>query len=54
VFTATTTVSCFAEDVTNVANVFQVLTGGYISTSAVTFTGPASVTDVIRWTCIGY
>ena len=53
-FTASTTYSCFAEDATNVANVFQVLTAGYVSTSAVTFSGPASVTDVIRWTCIGY
>ena len=53
-FTATTTYSCFAEDYTTAANNFTVISGGYVSTSSVTFTGPASVTDVIRWTCIGY
>ena len=53
-FTSTATYSCFAEDATTVGNVFAVLTAGYVSTTAVTFTGPNTLTDVIRWTCIGY
>lgn len=52
-FASTTSYACYAEDATAVANVFQVLTAGYVSTTAVTFTGPNTVTDTIRWTCIG-
>jgi len=53
-FTSANTYSCFASNATTVANVFSVLTAGYVSGSAVTFTGPNTLTDVIRWTCIGY
>lgn len=53
-FTSTAAMHCFAEDATTVANVFAVLTAGYVSTSAVTFTGPNTLTDVIRWACIGF
>lgn len=52
-FTSTTSYSCYAEDATTAANLFQVLTAGYVSTTAVTFTGPNTVTDTIRWHCIG-
>jgi hypothetical protein len=52
-FASTTSYACYAEDATTAANVFQVLTAGYVSTTAVTFTGPNTVTDTIRWTCIG-
>jgi hypothetical protein len=53
-FTSSATYKCFAEDATTVANNFAVLTAGYSSATAVTFTGPNTVTDVIRWACIGY
>jgi expansin (peptidoglycan-binding protein) len=53
-FTATSTFRCFASDATTAANNFSVLTAGYTSTTGVTFTGPNTVTDVIRWFCIGY
>lgn len=53
-FTSTATYKCFASNATTAANVFSVLTAGYVSTTAVTFTGPNTLTDVIRWTCIGY
>ncbi len=35
----------FAQDETTVANNIGVLTAGYVSTSAVTFTGPNTNTD---------
>lgn len=53
-FTSAATFTCTAEDATTVANVFAVLTAGYVSGSAVTFTGPNTVTDTIRYYCIGY
>lgn len=53
-FTATTSYQCYAANATTVANVFAPLTAGYVSTTAVTFTGPNSLTDIIRWTCVGY
>ncbi len=53
-FTSTAAMHCFAQDATTAANVFSVLTAGYVSTTAVTFTGPNTLTDVIRWTCIGF
>ncbi len=53
-FTSTTSFQCFAQNTTTAANVFSVLAAGYVSTSAVTFTGPNTLTDGIRWMCIGY
>ncbi len=53
-FTSTSTFRCFAQDETTIANNIGVLTAGYVSTSAVTFTGPNTNTDVFRWYCIGY
>lgn len=53
-FTSTATYKCGASNATTVANVFSVLTAGYVSTTAVTFTGPNTLTDTIRWWCIGY
>jgi hypothetical protein len=53
-FTSTATYKCFASNATTPANVFSVLTAGYVSTTAVTFTGPNTLTDTIRWTCVGY
>lgn len=53
-FTSTATYKCFASNATTAANVFSVLTAGYVSTTAVTFTGPNTLTDVIRYSCIGY
>tara|TARA_R110000868_G_scaffold8963_1_gene45413 strand:+ start:36 stop:710 length:675 start_codon:yes stop_codon:yes gene_type:complete len=53
-FTGTTTYNCFAQDTTTIATNIGVLTAGYVSTSAVTFTGPNTTTDTFRWYCIGY
>lgn len=53
-FTSTATYKCNASNATTATNDFTVLTAGYVSTTAVTFTGPNTLTDVIRWYCIGY
>lgn len=53
-FTGTTTYNCYAQDATTVANNIGVLTAGYVSGTAVTFTGPNTNTDVFRFYCIGY
>ncbi len=53
-FTGTTTYQCFAQDVTTIANNIGVLAAGYVSGSAVTFTGPNTNTDTFRFECIGY
>jgi hypothetical protein len=53
-FTGTTTYSCIAQDVTTIANNVGVLTAGYVSGSAVTFTGPNTNTDTFRFSCVGY
>jgi hypothetical protein len=52
-FTGTTTYTCNAIDVTTAATNISVLTAGYVSGSAVTFTGPNTNTDVFRYTCVG-
>lgn len=53
-FTGTTTYNCYAQDATTIANNIGVLTAGYVSGSAVTFTGPNTNTDTFRFTCVGY
>lgn len=53
-FTGATTYSCYAQDVTTIANNIGVLTAGYVSGSAVTFTGPNTNTDTFRFACVGY
>lgn len=53
-FTSTTSYTCVAQDATTVATNVGVLTAGYVSGSAVTFTGPNTNTDTIRYTCIGF
>jgi hypothetical protein len=53
-FTSTTSYTCVAQDVTTIANNIGVLTAGYVSGSAVTFTGPNTNTDTFRYTCVGY
>ena len=53
-FTSASTYSCYAQDVTTIANNIGVLTAGYVSGSAVTFTGPNTNTDTFRFTCVGY
>lgn len=53
-FTSATTYSCVAQDSTTIANNIGVLSAGYVSGSAVTFTGPNTNTDGFRFTCIGY
>lgn len=53
-FTSATTYQCVAQDTTTIANNIGVLTAGYVSGSAVTFTGPSTNTDTFRFTCIGY
>jgi hypothetical protein len=53
-FTSASTYSCVAQDATTVATAVGVLTAGYVSGSAVTFTGPNTNTDTIRYTCTGY
>lgn len=52
-FTSATSYRCVAQDTTTAANVFSVLSAGYVSGSAVTFTGPNTLTDTIRYICIG-
>jgi len=53
-FTSATSYYCNANDVTAIVNNIGVLTAGYISGSAVTFTGPNANTDVFRYTCVGF
>ena len=53
-FTSASTYTCTAQDVTTIANNIGVLAAGYVSASAVTFTGPASNTDTFRYICVGY
>lgn len=53
-FTGAITYLCQAQDATTVANNIGVLTAGYVSGSAVTFTGPNTNTDTFRFSCIGY
>lgn len=53
-FTSTTSFTCTAEDTTTIANNVGVLSAGYVSGTAVTFTGPATNTDGFRFSCVGY
>lgn len=53
-FTGATTYTCVAQDTTTIAVNIGVLTAGYVSSSAVTFTGPNSNTDTFNYTCVGY
>jgi len=53
-FTSASTYTCTAQDTTTVANNIGVLTAGYVSGSAVTFTGPATNTDTFNFVCVGY
>lgn len=53
-FTSATSYSCSAQDTTTIANNVGVLAAGYVSGSAVTFTGPATNTDGFRAVCTGY
>lgn len=52
-FTSTTSYLCNAIDTTTAANNISVLTAGYVSGSAVTFTGPNTNTDTFRYSCLG-
>lgn len=52
-FTSTSTFVCNAIDITTAANNISVLSAGYVSGSAVTFTGPNTNTDSFRYTCVG-
>ncbi len=53
-FTAAGDYSCTAQDTADQTVPIGVLSAGYVSGSAVTFTGPNTVTDVIRYICIGF
>jgi hypothetical protein len=53
-FTSSTSYNCYAQDTTTIASNIGVLTAGYVSGSAVTFTGPNSNTDTFRFYCVGY
>jgi hypothetical protein len=53
-FTSASTFHCTASDATTIANNVGVLTAGYVSGSAVTFTGPNTVTDSVHYVCVGY
>lgn len=53
-FTSSTTYLCTAQDTTTIATNIGVLTAGYVSGSAVTFTGPNTNTDTFRFKCVGY
>lgn len=53
-FTSSTSYVCTAQDTTTIANNIGVLTAGYVSGSAVTFTGPNTNTDTFRAVCTGY
>lgn len=52
-FTSASTFTCNAIDTTTAANNISVLTAGYVSGSAVTFTGPNTNTDTFRYSCVG-
>lgn len=52
-FTSSSTYLCNAVDTTTVATSIGVLTAGYVSGSAVTFTGPNTNTDTFRYSCVG-
>lgn len=52
-FTSSSTFLCNAVDTTTAANNIGVLTAGYVSGSAVTFTGPNTNTDTFRYSCVG-
>lgn len=53
-FTSTTSYTCVAQDTTTIANNIGVLTAGYVSGTAVTFTGPNTNTDTFRFVCTGF
>lgn len=53
-FTSSSTYTCVAQDTTTIANNIGVLAAGYVSGSAVTFTGPNTNTDGFRYSCTGY
>jgi len=53
-FTSATSYLCTAQDATTIATNIGVLTAGYVSGSAVTFTGPNTTTDTFRFICTGY
>lgn len=53
-FTSATSYNCVAQDTTTIANNIGVLTAGYVSGSAVTFTGPNTNTDTFRGVCTGF
>ena len=52
-FTSTTSYRCMAQDTVTAATNISVLVAGYVSTTAVTFTGPNTNTDTFRYICIG-
>lgn len=52
-FTSSSTYRCFAQDTTTIAVNIGVLTAGYVSGSAVTFTGPDTNTNTFRYWCVG-
>lgn len=53
-FTSTTSYVCIAQDSVTIATNIGVLVAGYVSGSAVTFTGPNTNTDTFRFTCTGF
>ena len=53
-FTSASTFTCTAQDTSTVANNIGVLAAGYVSASAVTFTGPNTNTDGFKYQCSGY
>lgn len=53
-FTSSSTYTCTAQDTTTIANNIGVLAAGYVSGSAVTFTGPNTNTDGFHFVCVGY
>lgn len=52
-FTSSSTYLCNVVDTTTVATSIGVLSAGYVSGSAVTFTGPNTNTDSFRYSCVG-
>ena len=53
-FTSASTYTCVAQDTATIATNIGVLVAGYVSGSAVTFTGPNTNTDTFKYTCTGY
>ncbi len=53
-FTSAASYHCTTSNQTTVANVVGVLAAGYVSGSAVTFTGPNTLTDVFDYVCVGF